>query len=231
MTTTVSGSSRPLRVAIYARTSTSRDQSPASQLHALRQLAEQRGWQVVGEFVDHGVSGSKDRRPQLDEMMRVVHRGGCDAIAVWKFDRAARSVRHLVLMLDELNARGVAFVSVNDMIDTTTPTGRFTFTLIAAVAELEKSILRARTVAGLDAARARGARLGRPPVEVDVERALALRAENRSYREIGRILGVGATTVHRALIAADGRVSESRPESAVDAVGKVPEFTSDVKVA
>ncbi len=163
----------------------------------------------MGEYVDHGVSGSKDRRPQLDEMMRVVHRGGVDAVAVWKFDRAARSVRHLVLMLDELNARGVAFVSLQDSIDSSTPMGKFAFHLVAAIAELEKSILRSRTVAGLDAARARGARLGRPPVEVDVQRALALRAAGLSYRQIGRSMGLGATTVHRALIAAEGTVPET----------------------
>lgn len=153
---------RPFRVALYARTSTSRDQHPATQLHALRELASQRGWHVVGEFVDHGYSGAKDRRPQLDALMQLVHRGGANAVAVYKFDRFARSTRHLILAFDDFQSRGVEFISLSDGIDTSTPTGRFTFTLIGAVAELEKSILRSRTLSGLDAARARGARLGRP---------------------------------------------------------------------
>ncbi len=129
---------KPKRCALYARVSTSRDQSPALQLDELRHLAAQRGWELVGEYVDVGVSGAKDRRPQLDRMMAEVLRGRIDVVAVWRFDRFARSVRHLVLALDDFRARGVDFVSASDGIDTSTPAGRFTFHVIAGVAELER---------------------------------------------------------------------------------------------
>ena len=112
---------RQQRVAIYARTSTAREQSPAMQLDELRRMAEQRGWVIVGEYVDHGVSGAKDRRPELDRLMADVRKGGAMApgiVAVWRFDRFARSVRHLVTALDDFNARGMEFVSLQDGIDT-----------------------------------------------------------------------------------------------------------------
>jgi DNA invertase Pin-like site-specific DNA recombinase len=231
MTGTLSGSSRPFRVALYARTSTSRDQHPAMQLHALRELSSQRGWHVVGEFVDHGYSGAKDRRPQLDAMMQLVHRGGANAVAVYKFDRFARSIRHLILALDDFQSRGVEFISLSDGIDTSTPTGRFAFTLIGAVAELEKSILRSRTLSGLDAARARGARLGRPPIVFDVRRAADLRAEGKTFRQIARLLGVGATTIHRALAAQAAAVPESVSSAAVYASRQTAEIPSVAVVA
>lgn len=119
------------RVASYARVST-RDQHCEMQLHGLRQMSAQRGWTVVGEFVDVGVSGSKDRRPELDKLTKAVNRGRVDVVAVWRFDRFARSVRHLVLALDEFRAKGVDFVSKEDGIDTSTPAGRFTFHVIPA---------------------------------------------------------------------------------------------------
>lgn len=202
---------KPKRCALYARVSTSRDQSPALQLDELRHLAAQRGWELVGEYVDVGVSGAKDRRPQLDRMMAEVLRGRIDVVAVWRFDRFARSVRHLVLALDDFRARGVDFVSASDGIDTSTPAGRFTFHVIAGVAELERGIIRERTRAGLDAARRRGAKIGRPRVRVDVDRALALRATGLSLRKVASVLKVGVATLARAL---DARVPERSPETA-----------------
>ena len=130
-----------------------RDQSVDLQLDGLRRLAEQRGWVIVGEFIDHGISGSKDRRPELDKLMATAHKGKLDAVACWQFDRFARSVRHLVLALDEFRAKGIDFISMNDGIDTSTPTGRFSFTIIAAVAELERELIRERTIAGVQAAK------------------------------------------------------------------------------
>lgn len=187
------------RVAVYARVST-RDQSCEMQLHALRQMAEQRGWIVVGEYVDI-VSGAKNRRPELDKLNKAVNRGRIDVVAVWRFDRFARSVRHLVMALDEFRARGVDFVSMEDGIDTSTPTGRFTFHVIAAVAELEREIIRERTRTGLAAAKRRGARVGRPKAKVDPDDVAALRAEGKTVREIAKALGVGIGTVHRLLAA------------------------------
>jgi len=178
-----------------------RDQSPEAQVVALREVAAQRGWHIIHEYVDMAVSGAKDRRPQLDELMRHVHRGGVNAVVVFRFDRFARSVRHLILALDEFRSRGVDFVSVNDAIDTSSATGRFTFSIIAAVAELEREILRERTKCGLEAARRRGAKIGRPKVVVDVRRAQELRAQGVSLRKAARMLNVGAATLQRALAA------------------------------
>ena len=190
---------KPPRVALYARVSTARDQNPQLQIDELRQVAAQRGWHVVGEFVDKGISGAKDRRPQLDKLMQLAHRGGLDVVAVWKFDRFARSTRHLVTALEDFRARNIDFISVRDSIDTTTSAGRFTFAIIAAVSELERELIRERTIAGIISARLRGSRPGRPPVVFDVARAQRLQAEGKSLRAISRTLGVAAATVHRAL--------------------------------
>src|SRR6266568_654869 len=188
----------PPRVALYARTSTSRDQNPAMQLEDLRRLAQQRGWEIVGEFVDVGYSGSKDRRPELDRMMGEIGRGKIDVVAVWRFDRFARSVRHLVVALEDFRARGIDFISASDGIDTSTPAGRFTFHVIGAVAELEREIIRERTRAGLASARRRGVRIGRPSVVVDLARARMLREQGTSLRKVAQELGIGAATLCRA---------------------------------
>jgi DNA invertase Pin-like site-specific DNA recombinase len=133
MTTT----DKPKRAAIYARVSTS-DQNVHLQLDALRELAERRGWVISGEYIDEGISGSKDRRPELDKLMKDSHKAKHDVVVCWRFDRFARSVRHLVMALDEFRAKDIDFLSLNDGIDTSTPAGRFTFHVIAAVAELER---------------------------------------------------------------------------------------------
>jgi DNA invertase Pin-like site-specific DNA recombinase len=124
------------RVALYARVSTN-DQRADLQLHDLRRLAEQRGWKVVGEYIDEGYSGTKDRRPALDKLMADSRKGRFDVVAVWRFDRWARSVRHLVVTLDDFRERGIDFVSVNDGIDTSTAAGRMVFAVIAAMAAYE----------------------------------------------------------------------------------------------
>lgn len=198
------------RVALYARVSTN-DQRADLQLDGLRRLAEQRGWKVAGEYVDLGVSGSKDKRPQLDKLMADAHKGRFDTLAVWKLDRLARSVRHLIMVGDEMRALGVDLVSVQDTIDTTTPSGRFTFHVLGAVAELERELIRERTVAGVAAARRRGVRLGRPAVRLDVDRALELREGGKSYKVIASTLGVSVGKVHAAL----GRVQQSSSAAAL----------------
>ena len=196
----------PKRCALYARVSTS-DQRADLQLDGLRKLAEQRGWKVVGEYVDEGYSGTKDRRPALDRLMADAHRGRFSVVAVWRFDRFARSVRHLVVTLDDFRERGIDFVSLNDQIDTSTPTGRMMFAVIAAMAQFEAEVIRERTIAGLAAARRRGVRLGRKPVTFDVDRARELRAVGRSFRQIAAALGVSLGLVHKVLSAdaADAR--------------------------
>lgn len=198
------------RAALYARVSTARDQSPEMQLDELRQVARQRGWTVVGEFIDTGVSGTKDRRPELDRLMQLAHAGKIDLVATWRFDRFARSTRHLLTALEDFRVRNVDFVSLRDAVDTSTATGRFTFAIIAAVAELERELIRERTVAGIEAARRRGRHPGRPPVKFDLARARQLQAQGRSIRAIGKLLGVAAATVHRGL----RRVSKQPSKSA-----------------
>src|SRR5690606_38671939 len=136
-------------------------------------------WIIVEEYLDHGISGAKDRRPGLDALMRDSHRGRFDVLAVVKFDRFARSLRHLVMALDELTARGVDFVSASDAIDSTSPGGRFQIQILGAVAEFERELIRQRTIAGLVVARKKGKRLGRQPTKLDEDILLDLRKQGR----------------------------------------------------
>lgn len=192
------------RVGLYARVST-RDQSTDMQLDALRSLAVQRGWTVAGEYVDHGISGSRVKRPALDRLMADVHAGRVDVVAVWKFDRFARSTQHLVTALNDFRSRNVEFISVQDGIDTSTAAGRMVFGVIASLAEFERELIRERVVAGLAAARRRGRRGGRPRVSVDVARARDLRVQGWPLRAIAAELGVGVATLSRALAATGAR--------------------------
>ena len=190
---------KPVRAALYARVSTARDQDPQLQLDDLRRAAQQRGWVVVDEYVDIGQSGSRDRRPALNRLTADINHGKVDRVVCWKFDRFARSVRHLVTALDEFRARGVDFVSLHDGIDTSTPAGRFTFHVIAAVAELERELIRERTRAGLAAARRRGAAIGRPRIDVDVGEVRRLQQRGRPVAQIAKRLGCSESTIRRAL--------------------------------
>jgi len=159
----------------------------------------------MGEFVDHGVSGGKEQRPQLNRLMTAVRRRQCDMVLVWRFDRFARSSRHLLNTLEEFRTLGVEFISFQEAIDTSTPSGKMVFSMVAAIAEFERSLIRERVMAGLDRARAHGRKLGRPKVQGDVARILQLRQEGRSLRQIARELGLGKDVVARLL-------SENPPE-------------------
>ena len=133
------------RAAIYARVSTiGHGQSPEMQLNELREHCVRRGWQIAGEYVDTGISGAKDRRPELDRLMQDGHRRKFDVVAVWKFDRFARSVSHLLRALDTFRVLGIEFVSLSESLDTATPAGRMVFTVLGAVAELERSLIAER---------------------------------------------------------------------------------------
>ena len=150
-----------MRAAIYARVSTSNNgQDPRVQTREIREYCERRGWQIAGEYVDAGISGAKDSRPELNKLMADAHRRRFDAVVVWKFDRFARSVSHLLRALENFNALGVGFVSLSEQIDTSTPTGKMVFTVLGAVAELERSLIAERVRAGLRNAKAKGTRLG-----------------------------------------------------------------------
>jgi DNA invertase Pin-like site-specific DNA recombinase len=189
-----------MRAAIYARVSTiGQGQSPEMQIREVREYCERRGWQLVAEYIDTGISGAKDSRPELNKLMADAHRRRFDAVVVWKFDRFARSVSHLLRALENFNALGVGFVSLSEQIDTSTPTGKMIFTVLGAVAELERSLIAERVRAGLRNARAKGRRLGRPPVCVDTSRVAQLRGEGWSIREIAEALGVSRSLVHKTL--------------------------------
>jgi DNA invertase Pin-like site-specific DNA recombinase len=188
-----------MRAAIYGRISTSNHgQDIGLQTRELRQFCEARGWQVTGEYLDEGISGAKDSRPELNRLMADAGRRRFDMVAVWRFDRFARSVSHLLRALEQFNSLGIAFVSLSEQIDTTTPTGKMIFTVLGAVAELERSLIAERVRAGLRNARAKGKRLGRPRVAVDVARIASLRASGLSWPAVARELGVSVGTVYQA---------------------------------
>src|SRR5260370_918959 len=164
------------RVALYARVSTSNgQQDPEMQLRELREYADRRGWQIAEVYTDAGVSGAKDSRPALNRLMSDAQKRRIDAVLVWKLDRFGRSLRHLVNALAELEALGVAFVSLRDNLDLATPSGRLMFQIIGAMAEFERSLIQERVKAGLRNAKAKGKRLGRPRVVVDQVEVLGLR--------------------------------------------------------
>jgi DNA invertase Pin-like site-specific DNA recombinase len=201
-----------MRVAIYARVSTANNgQDPTMQTRELREYAERRGWTVAGEYVDVGISGTKERRPELDRLMADAHRRRFDVVAVWKFDRMARSVSHLLRALETFNSLGIEFVSLSESLDTATPAGKMVFTVLGAVAELERSLIVERVRAGLRNAKAKGKRLGRPRVAVDVVRITALRSQGLSWAKVGEALGLGEGTVRRSAQASARNPSEIAP--------------------
>jgi DNA invertase Pin-like site-specific DNA recombinase len=183
-----------LKVAIYARVSTINGQHPEMQLRELREYAGKRKWTVFREYVDVGVSGAKEKRIELDKLLLDAHRRKFDAVIVWKFDRFARSVSHLLRALETFRAQGIEFVSLSEQIDTSTAMGRLVFLVLAAVAELERSLICERVVAGLKNARAKGKKLGRPRKIPNADQINQLRANGASWRAVGIALGVSPST-------------------------------------
>jgi DNA invertase Pin-like site-specific DNA recombinase len=168
------------------------------QSREIREYCLRRGWGLVGEYVDIGISGAKERRPQLDRLIADAHKRRFEVVVVWKFDRFARSVSHLLRALETFRALGVEFVSLSEQVDTSTPTGKMIFTVLGAVAELERSLIAERVRAGLRNARAKGKRLGRPVKRVNAAQIAALRAQGVPWRRIGLQLGVSAATAYAA---------------------------------
>lgn len=192
--------SHPQRVALYARVSTlNHGQDVNLQLAELREYASRRGFQVVEEYVDAGVSGSKESRPALNRLMADAHRRSFEAVICWKLDRLGRSLKHLVNALAELEALGVAFISLRDNLDLGTPSGRLMFQIIGAMAEFERCLIQERVKAGLAHARAKGKRFGRRPREVDVALVTARRQEGASWRVLAREFNIPACTLLRAV--------------------------------
>ena len=173
------------------------------QTRELREYCERRGWHVAGEYVDLGISGTREKRPELDRLMVDGHKRRFDAVVVWKFDRFARSVSHLLRALETFRALGIEFVSLSEQVDTSTPTGKMIFTVLGAVAELERSLIAERVRAGLRHAKAKGKRLGRPTKHVDPAEVAALRAQGLSWRKLALRLGVSPA---RAYAASKGRL-------------------------
>jgi DNA invertase Pin-like site-specific DNA recombinase len=201
-----------MRAAIYARVSTANmGQDPTMQTRELEEFCRRRRWEISDQYVDQGVSGAKDSRPELNRLMADAHLRRFDVITVWKFDRFARSVSHLLRALEAFQALGIEFVSLSEQIDTSTPAGKLVFTILGAVAELERSLIVDRVKAGMRNARAKGKRIGRPPrtyLTEDVRSAIALAYERGegSLRTLAARFGTSMGTVQRCLAAR--RVSE-----------------------
>jgi len=186
-----------MRIAVYGRVSTA-EQNAAMQIEELRAYCVRRQWEIVEEFIDSGVSGSKESRPALNRLLADAKRRRFDTVLVYRYDRFARSLRQLVNALAEFDALGIHFVSLHEGVDTSTPNGRLVFGIFASIAEFERELIRGRVRSGLAAARARGTRLGRPRVTVDAARIAALRGQGLGWKKIARKMGCGVSTVLRA---------------------------------
>src|ERR1700723_4294062 len=184
------------RAALYVRVSTL-DQPPETQAIELRQFAQQRGYEIVHEFVDHGVSGSKVRRPALDRLPKDAHRLRFDAVLVWSCDRLARSTKHFLQVLDELNELGIQFLSQREAIDTEGPLGRAIVVIISAIAELERSLIVERVRAGMRRAKLEGRQIGRTPLDVDHAALVRDRLLGMSLTAVGKKYGLSRASVVR----------------------------------
>lgn len=187
-----------VRTALYCRVSTT-DQAAENQLRALREHAERAGWIIVGEYLDVAVSGTREKRPGLDAMMADARRRKFDLVAVAALDRLGRNLRHLVVLLDELQHLKIGLVSLREALDLASPIGRAMFGIVAVLAEVEKSWIIERTHAGLRRARAQGKRFGRPRAITDLPRLRRLLSGGATYRTAGALLGVSEGTVRLAV--------------------------------
>lgn len=195
-----SGSKPAIRAALYARISTlNHGQDPEVQLRELRDYCQRRGFTITHECVDKGISGSRERRPALDNLLALCRKRQVDAVVVYRYDRFARSLRQLVNALEEFRALGIEFISLHEGVDTSTANGRLVFGIFASIAEFERELIRDRVRSGLAAAKAKGKHVGRPKVAVDGARIAFLRVQGRSWSEITRETGISKGTAQRAL--------------------------------
>ncbi len=201
------------RAAIYARVSTNNGQDPEVQLAEIREFCMRREWTTVKEYVDKGISGAKERRPALDNLLADCRRRAVDCVVVYRYDRFARSLRQLVNALEEFRALGIDFVSLHEGVDTSTPNGRLVFGIFASIAEFERELIRDRVKSGLALAKSRGKCLGRPRVNVDRLRIATLRNEGRSWAEICDVLGISKGTAQRAVLSLPKNLLEPVPAS------------------
>jgi DNA invertase Pin-like site-specific DNA recombinase len=191
-------SKRIIRAALYARVSTS-DQSVEMQRSDLRSYCTQRGFTIHREYCDHGVSGTKERRPALDELMADARKRKFDAVIVWDFSRFARSTKHLIAGLEEFRHLGIEFVSFRENVDTSSPLGKAMFIIVAAIAELERCLIVERIRGGLRRAKAMGKKIGRPGLQINTERIVSLKTQGLSIRAIAKQVGASPSYVHKAL--------------------------------
>jgi DNA invertase Pin-like site-specific DNA recombinase len=199
-----------MRAALYARVSTvNAGQDPSMQIAELKEYCARRGWKVAGLYVDKGISGATDSRPQLNRLMEDAHRRAHDVVICWKFDRFARSTSHLLRALETFRALGIDFVSVTEQIDTSTPTGKMVFTILASVGEIERSLCVERVKCGMRNARAKGKVIGRPPLrkfsQVEMEQIQSARKKNQSVRQLAIQHQTTQYTVGRILAGQYGR--------------------------
>jgi DNA invertase Pin-like site-specific DNA recombinase len=187
------------RVVLYARVSTNNGQDPEVQLRELREYCQRRGFEITEEFVDKGISGSRERRPALDKVMVCCRKRLVDAVVVYRYDRFARSLRQLVNALEDFRCLGVDFISIHEGVDTSTANGRLVFGIFASIAEFERELIRDRVRSGMAAAKAKGKIIGRPKVDVDAPTIALLRHQGRSWAEITRETGISKGTAQRAL--------------------------------
>jgi DNA invertase Pin-like site-specific DNA recombinase len=189
-----------MRAAIYARVSTTNHgQDIHLQTRELRKFCKARGWQIVGEYLDEGISGAKSSRPELNKLMADADERKFDAVVVWRFDRFARSTSHLLHALETFKSLGIDFVSFSEQLDTTTSAGKMIFTILGAFAEFERNLIVERVIAGLRNARAKGVHLGRPRNVVDVTAISTLQAQGLSLPTIAKQLGVPVSSAYAAL--------------------------------
>jgi len=219
------------RIALYARVSTSkceicgkrsseheglqheyRGQDPEVQLRELREYVELRGW-TIGEVYTDAVSGAKYTRPGLNRLVADAQRRRFSAVIVWRFDRFARSVSHLLRALEQFQALGIDFISLSENVDTSTPTGKMVFTVLGAVAELERSLIAERVRAGLRHARANGKRIGRPRVYANSDKIANLRQSGQSWAEVCKTLNLSKGTAQRAFYSHATSAESKRPRS------------------
>ncbi len=156
-------------------------------------------WTVQDRYLDEGVSGSQARRPGLDRLLTACRRRQIDVVLVWRLDRLGRSLKHLIMMLDELQSLGVAFVALHEQIDCTTATGQLMLHLLGAFAEFERALIRERVKAGLAHAQSKGQQLGRPRLKIDPAHVGSLRKNGRSIRQIAQVLHISPASVHKTL--------------------------------
>jgi DNA invertase Pin-like site-specific DNA recombinase len=186
------------RAAIYARVSTHNGQNPEMQLEEIRQYCANRGWKIAEEYVDTGISGTREHRPALDRLLGACRRRLVDAVIVYRYDRFARGLRQLVNALEDFRTLGIDFISLHEGVDTSTANGRLVFGIFASIAEFERELIRDRVRSGLASAKAKGKRLGRPRVVVDSKKIASLSGAGDSWAKIGETLGIGEGTVRRA---------------------------------